>query len=397
MLRHLLKLIWKRKSRNMMLSLEILLAFLVVFAIAAFGLRYWQLYQLPTGHGWRNQWSVAIRPAQDIANDAATYDRLKRALLDLPEVESVAFSKFGTYEMSRVTDEYMLPDGSQKLTIDGLNVSDDYFKTMDMTPASGHWFSQADDGGDVTPVVINRRLADKFFPGKEAVGQLYITQTRGKSTPERFRVAAVVEQFRSHGEFMDPVYFMLPRYVPGVGKEAAYAIMLKLKPGTPRAFEARLNAKLKQVHSDWNYVITPQTDARASMLRIADDPADYPGRDRRLPAGDGGLRPVRRAVAEHHAADSGNRPAPRAGRQRRPYLPADHRRAIATEFGRDADSAGAAGAVAADRRVRRQLELAGVCDSGSAIGQCDLSAILAMFAVSRLARRAPESDASAAL
>jgi putative ABC transport system permease protein len=268
MLRHLLKLIWKRKSRNMLLSLEILLAFLVVFAIAAFGLRYWQLYQLPTGHAWRNQWSVAIRPAQDLANDAATYDSLKRALLDLPEVESVAFSKFGTYEMSRWTDEYTLPDGSQKLTIDGMSVSDDYFKTMEMTPASGHWFSKTDDGGDVTPVVINRRLADKFFPGKDAVGQIYITQTRGKSTPERFRVAAVVEQFRPHGEFMDPVYFMLPRYVPGVGKEAAYAIMLKLKPGTPRAFEAQLNTKLKQVRSDWNYIITTQSDARASMLRM---------------------------------------------------------------------------------------------------------------------------------
>jgi putative ABC transport system permease protein len=267
MLRHLLKLIWKRKSRNMMLSLEILLAFLVVFAIAAFGLRYHQLYQLPTGHNWRNQWSVNIRTASDIANDAAVFDSLKRALLDLPEVESVAFAKFGTYEMSRWTGEYTLPDGSNKLNIDGLAVSDDYFETMDMTASAGHWFSKADDGAAATPVVINRRLADKLFPGKEAVGQLYIEQTHDKSTPERFRVAAVVEQFRSHGELMDPVYFMLQRYVPGVGKEAAYNIMLKLKPGTPRMFEARLNARLKQVRSDWNYVITPQSEARRSMLK----------------------------------------------------------------------------------------------------------------------------------
>jgi predicted nucleic acid-binding Zn ribbon protein len=49
MLRHLLKLTWKRKSRNMMLSLEILLAFAIVFGIAAFGLRNWQLYQMPVG------------------------------------------------------------------------------------------------------------------------------------------------------------------------------------------------------------------------------------------------------------------------------------------------------------------------------------------------------------
>ena len=41
MFRHLLKLIWKRKTRNMMLSLEILLAFVVVyFAVFGAGVLY---------------------------------------------------------------------------------------------------------------------------------------------------------------------------------------------------------------------------------------------------------------------------------------------------------------------------------------------------------------------
>ncbi|MYM26182.1 FtsX-like permease family protein [Duganella sp. FT135W] len=266
MLRHLLKLIWKRKSRNMMLSLEILLAFLVVFAIAAFGLRYWQLYQMPTGHSWKNQWSVSIRVAGDIPNDAAIFDSLKRGLLDLPEVESVAFSSFGTYEMSRWTEEYTLPDGSNELTIDGMGVSDDYFKTMEVTPAAGRVFSTLDDGADAAPVVINQRLADKFFPGKNPIGQLFVLAPREQRVQQRYRVTGVVAQFRSHGEFMDPVYFMLPRYIPGVGKDAAYNIMLKLKPGTPRIFETRLNAKLKQIRNDWNFVITPQSEARKSML-----------------------------------------------------------------------------------------------------------------------------------
>lgn len=267
MLRHLLKLIWKRKSRNVMLSLEILLAFLVVFAIAALGLRYWQLYQLPTGHGWQNQWSVGIRTSQDLPNDPAIFDHLKRSLLALPEVESVAFSSFGTYEMSRWTSEYTLPDGSHELTLDGMGVSDDYFATMDMRVAQGRFFSTMDDNADAAPVVINRRLADKWFPGKNPIGQLYVEQTRNKREGQRYRVVGVVEQFRSHGELMDPVYFMLPRWLPGVGKEAAHSIMLKLKPGTPRTFEARLNARLKQVRNDWDYVITTQTDARASMLK----------------------------------------------------------------------------------------------------------------------------------
>ena len=267
MLRHLLKLIWKRKGRNMMLSLEILLAFVLVFAIAAFGLRYWQLYQLPVGHNWRTQWAIAILPSSTgTPNDAALYDNIKRSLLELPEVESVAFSSFSTYTLTRWNEDYTLPDGSAKLTVDGMAVSDDFFATMDMRLVAGRFFSRIDDGADAVPVVINRKLADKWFPGKDPIGQLYLLP-RDKEAPVRYRVVGVVEQFRSQGEYMDPVYFMLPRWVPGVGNEPAYQVMLKIKPGTPRVFEAKLNARMKQIRGDWTYLAGPLTDARDSILR----------------------------------------------------------------------------------------------------------------------------------
>jgi putative ABC transport system permease protein len=268
MLRHLLKLIWKRKSRNMMLSLEILLAFLILFAIAAFAVRNYQLYQMPTGFAWRDQWSVSIRNGSgDIANDAAMYDSLKRGLLDLPEVEKVAFTSFGPYEMSRWTGRYSLPDGSNRTEIHALAVSDDFFAAMEMTPAEGRWFSTADDAADAAPAVVNRRLANNLFPGKSAVGQVFI-DAETKDKPQRYRVSAVVEHFRSHGEYMDPVEFMLPRFIPGVGKNPAMTIMLRLKPGTPRTFESKLNARLKQLHSEWSYVIAPLGEARKSMLTM---------------------------------------------------------------------------------------------------------------------------------
>ena len=183
MLHHLLKLIWKRKSRNMMLSLEILLAFMVVFAIAAFAVRNYQLQQMPTGFAWRDQWSVIIRNAQRIPNDAAMYDALKRALLDLPEVEKVAFTAVAPYEMSRRMGFFSLPDGSNRVESDSMGSTDDFFEAMQMTPAQGRWFSKADDGADATPVVINRLLADKLFPGTPAVG-------RYSSTPKAWQSAS---------------------------------------------------------------------------------------------------------------------------------------------------------------------------------------------------------------
>ncbi len=46
---HLLKPIWKRKFKNILLSLEILLAFFVVFGLALMSMRYLQLYHLSIG------------------------------------------------------------------------------------------------------------------------------------------------------------------------------------------------------------------------------------------------------------------------------------------------------------------------------------------------------------
>ena len=271
MLHHLLKLIWKRKSRNMMLSLEILLAFMVVFAIAAFAARAYQLYRMPTGFDWQDQWSVSIRNAKPVANEAAMYDQLKRSLLELPEVEKVAFTSFAPYELSRWNGNYSLPDGSRRVEVDGMGVSDDFFDAMRMTPARGRWFSSADDAADAAPTVINRLLADKLFPGIDAVGQVFI-DAESKDKPQRYRVSAVVEHFRSHGEYMDPGHFMLPRFIPGVGKEPAMTIILRVKPGTPRAFEARLSARLKREHGDWSFVISPLSEARKSMLQLQTAP-----------------------------------------------------------------------------------------------------------------------------
>jgi putative ABC transport system permease protein len=262
MLRHLLKLIWRRKTRNLMLSLEILLAFVLVFAVAAFAVRYWQLYQLPTGFEYRNQWSVALRTAKAIPNDAAMYDALKRVLRDLPEVDQVAFSSFPVYEMSRWTGEYSQLDGSHRMTADSLAVSDDYFKLMDMHLVGGRWFSSIDDGADATPVVVDTLLAQRLFPGKAPLGQLF------QSDGVRYRVVGMVEHFRSHGEYMDPRPFMLPRFTPGGKEEALMTIMLKVKPGTPRVFESKLSARIKQLHPDWTVVIAPLTEARASMLKL---------------------------------------------------------------------------------------------------------------------------------
>jgi len=270
MLRHLLKLIWKRKSRNMMLSLEILLAFVVVFAISAFALRSYQLYQMPTGFSYQDLWSVALnaRTEGGIEADPQIYDKLRQSLKALPEVEEVSFTSFPVYEMSNWTSEFTLREGKRKFVSNLFQMSDEFPAVAHMTLAEGRWFSRADDGAAEQPVVINRRLAQKLSGGKPVLGQVFSEdEDKPKKALKQYKVVGIVEEFRSQGEFMSPTNFMLVRHQISAEGGSLDAIQLKVRPGTPRTFEAALNRQLKLVRNDWSYTISPTVDMRTTMLK----------------------------------------------------------------------------------------------------------------------------------
>jgi putative ABC transport system permease protein len=278
MLRHLLKLIWKRKTRNLMLSLEILLAFVIVFAIAAIGVRNVQLYQLPTGFGYRDVWSVGLvmgqrlLPGPTAAGAAApdelapVYAQLKRVLEGMPEVERVAFASNSPYSHSTMSNEFQLPGGERRVATNMLDVSDDFFAVTGMTLLQGRWFSTQDDGVAATPVVINRALAATLFPGQSALGKVFSDSEREDAVQHMLKVTGVIEDYRHKGELMTPVNFMFQR-APPERPDGLRTILLKVKPGTERAFEAKLNAQLKLIRNDWSYEIAPLPAMRASLLR----------------------------------------------------------------------------------------------------------------------------------
>lgn len=265
---HLMKLIWKRKSRNMMLSLEILLAFVIVFAIAAFGLRFYQLYQLPIGFDYRDVWSVNIRTGPEAKKefDAELYDKFKRGLESLPGVKQVAFASRSPYMMGGWRTDLKLPGGGPNVSTYMMEASDDWFAVASMRLEEGRWFDRSDDGADTIPVVINRRMARAAFGTAPPLGRQIDFNRRGGHSP-MLKVVGVVEDFRNAGELATPVNFTIKRFIPHQADNALRTIMLKMEPGTARTFEAALNRQLKLIRSDWSYEISPLTALRASLLK----------------------------------------------------------------------------------------------------------------------------------
>jgi len=269
MLRHCLKLMWKRKTRNLMLSLELLLAFVLVFALSAIAVRCWQVYHEPVGFDYRTIWTVAINPGdgQRMPKEAGIYTRLQQAVRELPEIEQAAFVSYAPYSLSSMTTHFRRSADGPQEAVQMMEVSDDFFAVNNMTPLAGQWFSAADDGAGTVPVVINQGMAELWFPGQAAVGQTFTSSQQDKPGT-RFRVTAVVEAYRTKGELVPQEPIVLARHAPDGPLPAVQSMLLRIKPGTPRSFEAALQKQLKLVRNDWSYTMSPLADTRASLLKV---------------------------------------------------------------------------------------------------------------------------------
>lgn len=267
MLRHLLTLTWKRKSRSLMLSLEILLAFAIVFGIAAFGLRNWQLYREPVGFDGKDTWSVKMVSGEASADaiPASLYDTLRRSLLALPEVRAVGFAAYSPYTMSTWTTTFTSAQTGAAVSTNIFESSDDTAAALGIELLAGRWFDARDNGQALQPALLNKRMAAAMFPGRQALGQKFTAKEDGSL--RTFRVIGLVDDFRNKGALMAPVKFVLTRFDPYAGKSRVRTILIKVAPGTPRSFETALNRRLRLVRNDWTYEIAPLQAMRASLLK----------------------------------------------------------------------------------------------------------------------------------
>lgn len=269
MLRHLLRLIWKRKTRHLLLTLEVALAFVMIFPVAAFATRGLQLLGQPLGFGFESVWAIQLQPADpvELHRDPTILERFKRELQALPEVQQAALVTYAPYSHSTNRSTFARPGDRGQVTSHILSVSDEFFETLGLTLLQGHWFDRADAGTGDTPVVINRQMAAELAPVGSAVGMRFSYGEAGTAGSRWFRVSGVFSDYRDHGEFMSPTAFTLTRFAAEPGGDLPLQLVARLKPGTPRGFEAALNDRLKQLRGGWSYQITPVEDLRAEKLR----------------------------------------------------------------------------------------------------------------------------------
>lgn len=269
MFAHLMKSLWRRKTKNLMISFEIFLIFLVIFAVVSGVVYNYRLYNTPLGFQFENVWSVALS-GQDRSNikpDPVLMDNFKRNLLAMPEIETVSFVEFAPYNRSAMRSRIRLPESDLELRANFLRMDDDAAKSLELSVAEGRWFSAEDEAAGMHSAIINRALANQLFPGQNPLGKFMSNSEVADQDKKLLKVIGVLEQYRYWGEFMPHENLVLTRFSPLSSEVRVENILIKLKPGTPRVFEAKLYQQLKLIRNDLDYAITDLRDARKSEMR----------------------------------------------------------------------------------------------------------------------------------
>lgn len=259
MIKHIFKLIWNKKGANALVMIEILLAFLILFAVISFVYYNMDRFQNPLGFETDNRKYISYGDLQeyDSLQRIETWDLLKRSLEDLELVEEVSLGHdVGPYQGSN-----WCSGGDEN----GINISAcysivdlDFISTNGMNIVDGRAFTEDDMTAAYPPVITNKYFMDEYFPDQSMIDSvIYFSGTERK-------IVGVVDAFKYNGEFSENAEAMILLHRPSDngGDIRLTKAYLKMDPAADIAYEAKISQVVEGVLKSSNFVIQD-----ASLLR----------------------------------------------------------------------------------------------------------------------------------
>ena len=243
MFTHLFKLIWNKKKQNALLITEMFISFIVMFAIFTVVVFCYKNYRQPMGFDYEDVWAVNYTPPENITNTdsvAIFQDAIKNTLRSMPQITEFSFCG-NNIPFSMNTSNTMVNYGEHKKVMANVyNAGEDYLKVMNMKMKSGRWITKADAMSKTRVIVINSKLEQELFDGKDAVGKKLGDDFPGPGKQDvRMQIVGVVEDIKDKGTYQEIEGGMYNPIDTGWARWTG-TILLKMKPGTDATFESKL-------------------------------------------------------------------------------------------------------------------------------------------------------------
>lgn len=282
MTKHLLKMVWNRKRANLLIVLEILISFLVLFSVAVFGINSFKNSQIPLGFSWQNVWAIRANPqtyswGPYILPEKALQEKYRQVLSavhSFDQIESMAAAMRVPYTNYDIVRYYV--EGARSFIYQYHEASDGLKDVMNLQVVRGRWFDPADDALNWIPVVVNEEFARIAFGTEDPLGRI-VQSGKMKLRPDGTeddpyfffdgRIVGVIRGYRENGKYSSPKPFAIyRRSLSKPDDDMLPWIAIKIKPGTPRSFEEQLMNALNGVAKDWSFQVQSLEDMRESTL-----------------------------------------------------------------------------------------------------------------------------------
>ncbi len=236
MFTHLFKLIWNKKKQNFLLTVELLVSFMVIFAVFTLLTYAYTNYRKPSNFKYDRVWTANYGIPEGMTDPdsiAMAVEALKRSILAMPQVESLSFSS-SNVPFSANTMNNTVAYGNERLSADFYVTESGYRDVLGLNLVAGSWFSR-DDQARAKPVVINESLNERLFGKESGVGKIL-----GEND---FRVVGVVADFKSKGDYQPADYGM---YLPMDSTDYSHgnSMLIRVTPDADAAFEGKLHKTL---------------------------------------------------------------------------------------------------------------------------------------------------------
>jgi putative ABC transport system permease protein len=242
MLKHLFKLIWNKKKQNSLLIAEILLSFMVMFAVFSFGVNSYRNYAKPMGIDYEHVWVINYNNSLKTTNsDSLTlfYEGLLRNIKALPQVQNASFTGNNIPFTNSHNNTAITHQGKKINRVNMYMVDENYLNTLGAKMLEGRWYDRQDAASKAKIIVINNALKEKLFGKAAAVGK-FIGDYEDKS---KTKIIGVINDIKFDGNYQAAEIGMYNRI-----DTSAYhwlgKILVKVSPDADASFESHLSKML---------------------------------------------------------------------------------------------------------------------------------------------------------
>lgn len=260
MIRQLIKLVWKKRAKNSLLIIELVISFMVLFAVFSLLIYNYGNFFQDKGFNPKDVWLMTFTwPSSDDSVAREKLTDIQKYLNGKQEIEGTAFSR-ETYPYSYTTMTTTEND------IRMIYVSGDtaFFRVLQIPVSEGKEYTLDDLMLRLEPVIMNLKAVETVYPGRMALGQVF-------GEDSNMVVTGIVEKYRYASSFNEdiPTIFHLMNIGDTNMRRLPSDLLIRVRPGTGRSFEAAMVREISRILPGWSVKVNWLTDLQRTKDNMA--------------------------------------------------------------------------------------------------------------------------------